>query len=67
MFPSNNSKQLMKKVVGLAPPAYSDIASICEKTKIWTRKEDIQLAELVEQHGVKNWSKIAQMLRMTSK
>ena len=25
----------------------------------WTRKDEIQLMELVAEHGAKNWSKIA--------
>ena len=27
---------------------------------LWTKSEDIHLMELVEEYGVKNWSRIAQ-------
>ena len=67
MHSSNNSKQLMKKVVDLPPPAKKEKALICDTKNIWTRNEDIQLMELIEQHGDKNWTKIAQMIDKTSK
>ena len=67
MQSSKNSKQLMKKVVDLPPPAQPEKAFICDTKNIWTRTEDIKLMELIEQHGDKNWTKIAQMIDKTSK
>ena len=33
----------------------------------WNKKDDLHFMELVEEHGVKNWSKIAQKLGKSAK